>query len=43
MAISANNPEKKQLNLKTITWGDLTWVDIVQPTDETGKISGGAL
>ena len=37
MAISANNHEKKQLNLRTITRGDLTWVDIVQPTDETAK------
>jgi len=28
------------LNLKTITWGDLTWVDIVQPTQETTKYLG---
>jgi magnesium transporter len=34
MAQSANIPEKKQLNIKTITWGDLTWVDIEQPTEE---------
>ena len=32
MVISAN-PEKKQLNLKTITWGD-DLGDIVQPTEE---------
>jgi magnesium transporter len=37
MAVSANNPEKKQLNIKTITWGDLTWVDIEQPTEEITK------
>jgi magnesium transporter len=36
MAASAS-PEKRQLNLKTITWGDLTWVDIVQPTREATK------
>ena len=29
------NQEKKLLNLKTVTYGDLTWVDIVQPTKET--------
>jgi magnesium transporter len=33
MVISANT-EKKQLNLQTVTWGELTWVDIVQPTSE---------
>jgi magnesium transporter len=32
-----NNSEKKQLNLKTITWKDFTWVDIVQPTAEIAK------
>jgi magnesium transporter len=37
MTISANDPEKKQLNLKTITWGEFTWVDIVKPTEETTK------
>jgi Mg2+ and Co2+ transporters len=37
MAQSANIPEKKQLNIKTITWGDLTWVDIEQPTEEITK------
>jgi len=26
--------ENKQLNLKTVTWGDLTWVDIVEPTKD---------
>jgi magnesium transporter len=29
--------EKKQLNLKTLTFGDLTWVDITQPTKEVIK------
>jgi len=37
MVISDKNSEKKLLNLKTITWGDLTWVDIVQPTKEATK------
>ncbi len=34
MVLSDKTSEKKQLNLRTITWGDLTWVDIVQPTKE---------
>jgi magnesium transporter len=29
------NQEKGLLNLKTVTYGDLIWVDIVQPTKET--------
>ena len=29
--------EKKQLNMKTLTFGDLTWVDITQPTKEVTK------
>lgn len=32
MTISQANSEEKHLNLKTITWGNLTWVDIVPPT-----------
>ncbi len=28
------NPEPKQLNIRTVSWGDQTWVDIVQPTKE---------
>lgn len=32
MALSDSPSYKKELNLKTVTWGDLTWVDIVQPT-----------
>jgi magnesium transporter len=31
------NLEKKPLNLKTVTWNDLTWVDVVQPTPEVAK------
>jgi magnesium transporter len=31
------NSEKKPLNLKTITWNELTWVDVVQPTTEVAK------
>jgi magnesium transporter len=34
MALPNKHPEGKQLNLKTVTWSDLTWVDIVQPTKE---------
>ena len=37
MVTSQKNSQEKQLNLKTITWGDLTWVDIVQPTEEAKK------
>jgi len=37
MAVSANNPEKKQLNIKTITFGDLTWVDVTEPTEDITK------
>jgi magnesium transporter len=37
MALVNKNSEKKQLNLKTITFGDLTWVDIVQPNKESIK------
>src|SRR5208283_913640 len=37
MAVSANSPEKKQLNIKTITFGDLTWVDITDPTEDITK------
>jgi len=29
--------DDKQLNIKTITWGDLTWIDIVQPTESAKK------
>ncbi len=34
---TSNNSEKKQFGLKTITWGELTWVDIVQPTKDATK------
>jgi magnesium transporter len=34
VVLSNNNPEKKQLNIKTVTWEDLTWVDIMQPTKD---------
>jgi magnesium transporter len=30
--MSQKNLEERPLNLKTVSWGDLTWVDIVQPT-----------
>lgn len=32
MDTSLLNAEGKPLNLKTITWGDLSWIDIVPPT-----------
>jgi magnesium transporter len=34
MASADNGSEKRQVNLNTITYGDLTWVDVVQPTKE---------
>lgn len=34
MVLSDKNSGEKQLNLKTVTWGDLTWVDIIQPTKD---------
>lgn len=37
MVTPQKNIELKPLNLKIITWGDLTWVDIVQPTEEAKK------
>ncbi len=37
MALTDKTSEKKQLNLRTMTSGDLTWVDIVQPTKEVIK------
>jgi magnesium transporter len=37
MVVSANNSGKKQLNIKTITFGDLTWVDITDPTEDITK------
>jgi magnesium transporter len=35
MVTSQKEAQKKQVNLKTLTVGDLTWVDIVQPTKDT--------
>jgi len=37
MATSQKDAQKKQINMKTLTVGDLTWVDIVQPTKETAE------
>ena len=37
MVIPQKNLEQKHLNSKTITWGDFTWVDIVEPTEEAKK------
>jgi len=33
MAASLKNADARQLNLKSITQGDLTWIDILQPTE----------
>ena len=37
MVLPKKDSEKKPANIKTITWGDLTWIDIVQPNEETTK------
>lgn len=37
MAVTDRTPDKKQLNLRTVTWEDLTWVDIISPTKEATK------
>jgi magnesium transporter len=37
MAKSVKTLPENQLNLKTITFGDITWVDIVEPTKEATK------
>jgi len=34
MAMNPKNPEEKKLNINTITYGDLTWVDIVDPGED---------
>jgi magnesium transporter len=33
MTIPEASPKEKQLNLESITWNDLTWVDIERPTE----------
>lgn len=40
MATTDREAQKKQVNLKTLTVGDLTWVDIVQPTKDTAEYLG---
>jgi magnesium transporter len=37
MVTPQKSAEPKRLNLTTISWGDLTWDDIVQPGDEAKK------
>ncbi len=37
MAISQAQEKDREPTIKTITWGDLTWTDIVQPTEEAKK------
>lgn len=40
MAIPKVSEKEKQLNLETITWGDLTWIHIERPTErETGYLA----
>ena len=41
MVVSDKDSGKKPSNLKTLTFGDLTWVDIVQPTRETTNYLAG--
>ena len=40
MAIPGKGSEQKPANIRTITWGDLTWIDIIQPTEETTRYLG---
>jgi len=35
--MALKSQENKQLNLRTVNLGELTWVDIAQPTEETAK------
>jgi magnesium transporter len=35
--MALKSQENKQLNLRTVNLGELTWVDIAQPTEETTK------
>jgi magnesium transporter len=37
VAITDKGQEKKPSNMKSITWGDLTWVDFVQPKEEVTR------
>jgi magnesium transporter len=37
MAELSKNPSQPALNIKTISYGDLTWVDITNPTEEVKK------
>ena len=34
---TTTTPEKKQFNLKTVTYGDLTWIDISDPTEDATR------
>lgn len=34
MTIREASPKEKQLNLESVTWNDLTWVDIERPTEK---------
>ena len=34
MTISEVNKKEKQLNMESITWGDLTWINIERPTEQ---------
>jgi len=33
MAIREASPKEKQLNVESVTWNDLTWIDIERPTE----------
>ena len=38
--MTSKKAEEKQLNVESVTWGDLTWVNIERPTtNETGYLA----
>ena len=34
MAMPKVGSEEKQLNMNSVSWGDLTWINIEQPTEQ---------
>jgi len=34
MAVSQEKKKEKELNVESLTWGDLTWINIEQPTEQ---------
>jgi len=37
MVMLQKTTEEKRLNMRTISWGDMTWVDIIDPTEDIKK------